>query len=137
MKNTIIIGSIALVLLVGGSWWTRSLQGSSNAVSQDGLHWHPTLEIFVKGEKIEIPESLGLGAVHKPMHTHEDLPVIHLEFSGVVHEKDLMLGQFFKNWERDMNSFGTNMSMTVNGETNTQYGKYVMRDGDRIELRYE
>ena len=137
MKNTIIIGGIVLILLAGGSWWTRSLQGSSSIVSGDGLHWHPTLEIFVKGEKIEIPESIGLGAVHQPMHTHDDLPVIHLEFSGVVHEKDLMLEQFFKNWEKDMNSFGMNMSMTVNGETNTQYGKYVMRDGDKIELRYE
>ena len=95
------------------------------------------LEIYVKGEKLEIPESIGLGAVHQPMHTHDDLPVIHLEFTGVVREDDLVLGQFFKNWQRDISSLGTNMSMTVNGETNTEFENYVMGDGDRIELRYE
>ena len=95
------------------------------------------LEIYVKGEKLEIPENIGLGAVHQPMHTHDDLPVIHLEFSGVVHEKDLVLGQFFKNWGKDMRSFGRDMSMTVNGETNSEFENYVMGDGDKIELRYE
>jgi len=137
MKNAIIIGGIALILLVGGSWWARSLSNSPDLVSPNGLHWHPTLDIYVKGEKIEIPEGIGLGAVHLPMHTHDDLPIIHLEFSGIVREKDLMLGQFFRNWGKDMRSFGTNVSMTVNGEENTEYENYIMRDGDRIELQYE
>jgi len=137
MKNALIIGSISLILLIGGSWWSRSLSDSPGVISRDGLHWHPMLEIYVKGEKLEIPENIGLGAVHQPMHTHDDLPVIHLEFSGVVHEKDLVLGQFFKNWGKDMRSFGRDMSMTVNGETNSEFENYEMKDGDRIELRYE
>ena len=101
------------------------------------MHWHPQLEIYVKGEKQEIPQNVGIGAVHSPMHTHDDLPIIHLEYSGVVRNDDIMLGQFFKVWERDMNSFGSNMKMTVNGEESTEFGDYVMRDGDKIELRYE
>ena len=35
-----------------------------------------------------------------------------------------------------MRSFGTDMKMTVNGEENTEYDNYVMRDKDKIELRF-
>ncbi|MBI2611059.1 hypothetical protein HYW60_03965 [Candidatus Kaiserbacteria bacterium] len=102
-----------------------------------GIHWHPRLEIYVKGEKIEIPQNVGIGAVHAPMHTHDDLPIIHLEFQGVARTKDVMLGRFFEIWGKDMRSFGSNMRMTVNGVSNTEYGDYIMRDGDQIELRFD
>src|SRR3989344_4793200 len=102
-----------------------------------GIHWHPRLEIYVKGEKIEIPQNVGIGTVHQPMHTHDDLPNIHLEFQGIAREQDITLGRFFEIWGKDMRSFGTNMSMTVNGKDNTEYENYVMRDGDVIMLQYE
>jgi len=154
MKTIPIVTGVVAVLLIGGTWWSKSLQNADpNVISQNGLHWHSTLEIFVKGEKVEIPQGVGLGAVHLPMHTHDDLPIVHLEFSGVVKKDDLKLGQFFKNWDRDIRSFGTNMlpsdergsteasrlnvRMTVDGVPNTEYENYIMRDGDRIELRYE
>ena len=138
MKNILIITAVIILLLAGGVWWSKSLQSSDpNVISTRGLHWHPTLEIYVKGEKLEIPENIGIGAVHQPMHTHDDLPAIHLEFGGLVREKELMLGQFFKNWGKDMYSFGTNMRMIVNGKENTEYENYIMQDGDKIELRYE
>ena len=139
MKTPLILGVIVLVLLAGATWWSSTLQTGNNTpvVSQDGLHWHPTLVMYVKGEKIEIPGNIGLGAVHQPMHTHEDLPIIHLEYSGRVVEDDLKLGNFFANWGRDMRSFGTNMHMKVNGIDNTEYENYMMRDGDSIELHYD
>jgi topoisomerase-4 subunit A len=34
-------------------------------------------------------------------------------------------------------SFGTNMKMTVNEEENTEYENYIMQDKDKIEIRYE
>lgn len=42
----------------------------------------------------------------RTVHTHDDLLVIHLEFSGIVREKDVMLGEFFKSWRKDMRGFG-------------------------------
>ncbi len=48
----------------------------------------------------------------------------------------LMLGRFFENWGKRMESFGTNMKMTVNGKESLEYERYVMRDDDRIELRF-
>ncbi|TSC85641.1 MAG: hypothetical protein G01um10148_1027 [Parcubacteria group bacterium Gr01-1014_8] len=136
--KTILIGGIVILLLIGGAWWTKSLQKSDpDVVSRNGLHWHPTLAIYVKGEKQDIPKGIGLGATHLPMHTHDDLPIIHLEFGSVVRKEDLMLGQFFKNWGKDMHSFGTNVHMTVNGETNTEFENYSMHDKDVIELHYD
>ncbi len=138
MKTGISIGIVVIVLLIGSTWLSNSLQSSNpDVLARNGLHWHPLLVIYVKGEKIEIPQDIGLGATHRPVHTHEDLPIIHLEFSDIVRREDVMLGEFFKSWERDMRSFGTNMRMTVNGKENTEYEKYVMHDGDTIELRYD
>jgi len=71
------------------------------------------------------------------MHTHEDLPLLHLEFSGRVTKDDIRLGNFFRNWGKDMNEFGTNMKMAVNGKENMEFGDYVMRDKDKIELNFD
>jgi hypothetical protein len=136
MTKYIIAGG-ALALLLGGTWLSRALQKDSGALAENGLHSHPTLEIFVRGEPVAIPPNIGLGAIHKPVHTHEDVPIIHLEFSGRVVEDDARLGVFFENWGKDMRSFGSNLTMTVNGEVNTEYENYVMRDGDRIQLHYQ
>jgi|SRR3989344_5301979 len=109
-----------------------------NVVAINGLHIHPTLAIYVKGVKQVLPANLGIvGSSMTAVHTHEDLPIIHLEFSGIVRKKDVMLGEFFKSWGKDMRSFGANVKMTVNGEENAEYENYIMRDGDKIELRYD
>ncbi|HEY4514096.1 MAG TPA: hypothetical protein VJH69_02120, partial [Candidatus Paceibacterota bacterium] len=111
-----------------------------NLVSASGIHWHPQLEIYFRGEKQEIPANIGLGAVHQPMHTHaEDSArgIIHLEFGSIVREDDLRLGRFFSVWGKEMRSLGANMKMSVNGKENTEYEEYIMRDQDKVELRYE
>ncbi|HEY4528365.1 MAG TPA: hypothetical protein VJJ48_00860 [Candidatus Paceibacterota bacterium] len=138
MRNTLIIFAVPILLFGGSIWWSKSLQKSDpNIISRNGLHWHPELTIYVKGEKIEIPQNLGLGTVHLPVHTHEDLPIIHLEFQNLVRKQDITLGQFFKSWGKDINSLGINVNMTVNGVENTELDNYEMKDGDKIELKYE
>ena len=133
-----LIGGGIVFLLVFGIWWQQTMADRNpDTVSRNGLHWHPQLEIYVKGEKVEIPESLGLGAVHNPVHTHDDLPVVHLEFGGIVRTEDITLGKFFEIWGRDLRSFGEHPHMTVNGTVNTEYDAFVMRAGDRIELGYD
>jgi len=93
--------------------------------------------------KREIPADIGLPAgmnsAHQPIHTHDDSDqgIIHMEFSGRVLKQNTTLGQFFKNWGKDMRSFGQNMKMMVNGQENTEYENYIMHDKDDIELYYE
>ncbi len=147
MKNFSIILIGILVLVVVAMWWSKSLQSNDpDVVTRNGLHSHPVLEIYVKGEKQPIPVNIGIGGKYSslpmgmsPIHTHDDAVdgIIHLEFSGVVRKSDITLGEFLKTWGKDANSFGSNVKMTVNGVKNTELDKYIMGDGDRIELRYE
>lgn len=151
MKNIFIIGGIAILLLVGGVWWSKSLQESDpNVISTRGVHWHPQIEIYVQGEKQEIPANIGIGMQYAStptfdqnmrmtaMHTHEPDGTIHLEFPARVTREDTKLKNFFAIWGKDMmGDFGTLAKMTVNGEENAELGEYEMKDGDKIELRYE
>lgn len=132
-------GGLAIAALGGLIWFvaTRPPIPESEIISRSGFHWHPELVIYVNGEKQEIPHNIGLGAIHQPMHTHDDLPLIHLEFQGLTRKQDITLGRFFKNWGKEMRTFGANVKMTVNGLENTEYENYVMRDKDKIELRFD
>ena len=151
MKTILIVAGVAGALLIGGVWWSQSLQSKDpDVIARGGIHWHPSLAIYVKGQPMQIPANIGIGQQYAgsngydpkmqmaAMHTHDDLPLIHLEFmSGPVRKEDATLGQFFKMWDKDMRSFGSNMRMTVNGKENTEYENYIMRDGDKIELHYD
>lgn len=146
-KHTMtIVIIVTIVFAIGMIVWAKSMQststsvndtGDSNVLSTKGLHWHPELEIYVKGIKQEIPNGLGLVGGHKPMHTHDDVPIVHLEFPARVTQDDTKLGKFFEVWGKDFREFGQNVTMMVNGESNTEYENYEMKDGDKIELRYE
>ena len=130
----IIAGSIGALV-----WYlaTRTPIPQGEILSQNGLHWHPELTIFVEGEKREISANIGIGAMHNPMHTHDSSGVIHLEFPGVVRKDDLKFSHFFEVWGKDFMEFGSSVKMTVNGEENVELQNYNMKDGDKIELRYE
>lgn len=137
IKTSYILIALA-VIIIGGFGWSKYLQSNNpNVASAGAFHWHPELTIYAKGEKVEIPQGIGLAGGHKPMHTHDDLPVVHLEFGGPAKNEEIMLGAFFRYWGKEFNSFGTNVKMTVNGKENTDFENYVMKDGDKIELRYE
>ena len=96
-----------VVLGIGLIWWTKANQTKemtspdSNVISMSGVHYHPELEIYVKGEKLEIPKSIGLVGGHKPMHTHDDVPIVHLEYQAKVTSEDTRLGRFFEVWGKD------------------------------------
>jgi len=146
MKNLMVFIAI-IAVLIGGIYWSRSLQSKDpNILSANGLHWHPTLEIVVKGEKQVIPANLGIGPQYSslpmgmtPVHTHDDASqgIVHLEFNGVVRKEDTKLGKFFEIWDKSINSFGDTFTMTVNGEQNADLENYEMKDGDKIVISYE
>ncbi len=148
MKKYWILGVVPLVGV--GLWWYGTLPTGSVMAETNGLHAHPIVEIYVSGERIEIPTEIGVGPQYAdlpkygmggmamtPIHTHKDVPIIHLEFSGPVSDEDIELRRFFEVWGRDIGSFGALSLMEVNGEVSTTYGSHVMRDGDIIKLFYE
>ena len=138
-----LIAIVALVVLAGGSIVATQVFKTppvpdAEVLSRTGLHWHPELIIFVKGERQGIPADIGISAVHNPIHTHDATGVIHLEMSGVVRISDTTLGQFFKVWGKTFADFGTTTPrMTVNGIANAQLLDYPMKDKDKIELSFE
>ena len=152
-----IIGTIVIftiIVLVGGVFLLSSQQSQDTSipeeqiVSSNGLHWHPTLEIYIKGDKQEIPPNTGIGTVHQPIHTHEDAAqgVIHMEMSGTVTKDETRIGNFFKVWGKEFSSnqiFDSvngeegKVRMMVNGVESDQFENYEMKDGDKIEIRYE
>jgi len=135
------IAGIILILGASGSlvWYIASRPPISEGeiVSQNGLHWHTNIAIYVKGVQQDIPADIGIGSAHMPIHTHSADGVIHMEMSGLVKRGDLTLDKFFKNWGQDFKNFDGKMTMTVNGKDNAELGSYVMKDNDKIEIRYE
>ena len=144
--NKFIVAGVAsgvfLLLMIGlsllpGQTGNPTPELPGEIVAQNGLHWHATLKIIANGELIKIPANIGLGVVHNPIHTHDDEPgLIHMEFGGMVTSEDLMLGKFFKVWGRPFESEGST-TMTVNGKPNDELERYMMRDGDIIEITYQ
>ncbi len=143
------IGLLTLVILVGGIT-LLSLQQAKEAsipegdvVSRSGIHWHPQVSISIKGKQQQIPANLGIGGVHQPVHTHDTSGQLHVEIGGVVTRDNIKLNNFFKIWGKKLSSecvvdeCGGKTIMLVNGKENKEFGNYLMKDKDNIEIRYE
>jgi len=143
-------GVMALVVVaaIGGAAWyaaSRPPIVEADIVSRSGLHRHASLRIFIKGETRDIPANVGIGVVHRPVHTHDPDGTIHLEFNGLVLRDDLRLSAFFESWgerfDRDCvfqycNGPDGTVKMLVNGEESREFERYVLKDGDKIEITY-
>lgn len=49
--------------------------------------------------------------------------------------RDVKLSEFFEIWGKPFD--GQAVKMKVNGQENTEFGNYMMRDHDRIEIVFE
>jgi hypothetical protein len=115
-------------------------------ISHTGIHFHPKLDIYIKGQLQPLPADVGLRPIEHPIHTHDTDNIIHLEFSGLTTLNNTRVQEFFKIWDKQFNSncifdycngsSGT-VKMFVNGQPNTDFEKYPMKDDDKIEIRYE
>lgn len=146
MKIILIFGIIILAI---GVWFflSNSSTPESDIVARNGLHWHANLSIKILGEKQDIPAGIGLERLpHKPMHTHDRDSVIHMEFAGLVKKEDIKLSQFFKIWgeifskdcifDKCSGAEGQ-LRMLVNGQLNSEFENYIMKDEDKIEIIFE
>lgn len=163
-KGMVIIGA-AFVVLIGGIFVVATQQNGGD--SSDGsyklpkgpVHWHPKLTIYINGEKQVIPANVGLGSqyadspFYDPMmqmteiHTHATDGILHWELMhGAKSVDDLRLDNFFQVWGKTFNSEcvfeycnndGKTAKMFVNGQPNSDYENYIVKDSDDIVIRYE
>lgn len=148
MKNAgwWVLGAVVIGAGVGWLGWKVAMapvlsdedmrkQELASCVQHDGkgMHIHPELTITIKGEKIEIPANTGIdsGCMH-PIHTHDNSGTLHLEFKKI---REVKLSEFFEIWGKPFDWQGARM--TVNGQENTEFGNYVMRYYDQIEIVFE
>lgn len=115
-------------------------------ISNNPIHQHAHLLVTIKGEHVTIPAGIGLTRqVEHPdiLHTHLEDNVIHMEMDPPVKSSQIMVGEFFKVWGKrfDKHCIFDNCEATlhflVNGRVNNDFDKYVMRDGDEIEILLE
>ncbi len=96
-----------------------------------GMHIHPDLRIEINGEREDIPANIGIsGNCMRPLHTHDSMGKIHVEFPRA---HNFTLGDFFHVWDKP---FPDAITMTVNGQANTEYENLILKDHDQIEIEY-
>jgi hypothetical protein len=129
------------------------------------MHEHATLSIRIDGRSVTVPADIGIVArfykdhsydaygmkmpnmpsmpVMAPTHTHDTSGLIHMESTAV---RDYTLGDLFNVWEAkftdtcimDKCNDGTKtVKLFVNGEPNSEFRNYVMKDGDQILIQYD
>mgnify|MGYP001600808907 FL=1 len=121
--------------------------GELNACVQHGgigMHIHPRVSITVDGQPQKLPSNIGITSLcMRPIHTHDDSGTLHLEFRK---PRAVKLGEFFQVWEKAFsekcifdhcNGAGKNVKLFVNGKENLEFGEYIMKDKDNIEIKYE
>ncbi len=109
----------------------------------DGLamHIHPELSIFANNVRQEIPADIGIeNGQMLPLHTHDNTGRLHVEAPVV---RDFKLKHFITDiWNQPLSAtqvmgFTGRVTMTVNGQPNTEFGELVLRDNQRIEIRVD
>ena len=152
-----IIAAVVIGIVVGIVTFTKDgISGNSvkeKPYTSGPVHWHANLEVITCGVYREMPKPVGTGDAHlgQPLlHTHKD-GLIHIE-GRIYREEDIMLGKYMNNIGVDfaddkildyVNGNGCNdgkqnmLRMKVNGEENFELSRYVIQDGDKIEIIYE
>ena len=150
-KKTILTWSIVLVSVVGVIFLIVFLMNGENGTYSKGqVHWHAELKVFLCSTYVEMPAPFGEEHLGQPLlHTHSDR-LIHIE--GTVRKaEDITLGKYMeligKNFQDDSllenkngdlcNTTEGRVKLYVNNVKNSLLTRYVIKDGDKYELRFE
>lgn len=100
------------------------------------LHIHPHLEILVDEKAEEIPANIGIPSANcmRPLHTHDKTGTIHIEWKTA---HTFLLKDLFTVWDQQFYREGYKVTMTVNGQENTDLENLKLIDKDQIVLKYQ
>ncbi len=158
MKKILIYGAIGLTILAGIGFFLSLPKPQPVNYDVAGLsfplgniHWHATPALSVCGENIAMPKPVpGQHLGSNLLHLHDD-GIFHIEGSvsspsqitlgammsniGKNFSQTSLLGK--KNGDSCPNGNPGKVRFIVNGNENSEYENYIIRDGDRIEIRFE
>jgi hypothetical protein len=129
------------------------------------MHQHATLSIRIDGRSVTVPADIGINPrfykdhsydtygmkmpnmpsmpVMAPTHTHDTSGLIHMESTAV---RDYTLSDLFNVWGAkftdtcimdNCNDGTKTVKVFVNGQPNSEFRNYVMKDGDQIVIQYD
>jgi hypothetical protein len=124
----------------------RTAAGVPTMAEGGGEHFHPSLEVYVRGEKVPVPANIGIDPTQPPqrmagLHTHDTTGTIHNE-AGT----GSTLGQFFEIWGVEFSSSRLGpyeeasaedkVRMWVDGESSQEFGDLKLADGQQIVIAF-
>ena len=148
---------VPLLVVAGITVWLFTLPRKPVSPTVKGKnHIHANLSITINGKLFPIPGGIGIppdgGTMHIPgaqkvIHTHVENDQLHIESvtGGALHENDTKISTFFDIWDKKFSSTtileyttlnGGTLEFKVNGKNNTEFEKYQMRDGDKLEIMF-
>jgi len=100
------------------------------------FHVHAFLTIFIDDTRATIPSGIGIeeGKCMHPIHTHDTVGKVHIESPEPA---NFSLGDFFLVWGKKFDGLGTLDKMTVNGADSAEGENLILKDDDKIVLRYK
>ncbi len=149
-KNFIILIVVFAVFILF-LYYVKNNYYVSTPYTSSEVHWHTSIDLFVCGEKRDDLNKLGKvqhvgGSL---LHTHGD-GIAHIE-GRILKQEDITLGKFFDNVglkfsdsqildKKNGDSCNENpgkVKMLVNGQENTDFRNWVLKDGDAIKIMFE
>ena len=153
-KGSIYVGVTIVFLVLVYLAWTYLQVGT---YSEGQVHWHAEIEIYLCGERFELPDPVGSDIVHgepyigtPSLHEHND-NLIHVE--GTIREaSDITIGKFmeaigltftsdqlidYKNGDLCPGGEPGKVQLLVNGQENEEFENKVVTDDDGYVLLFE
>lgn len=150
-KTTIAIATLTVIIfggIVGSAFYQqKNFQPRNQCVQHNpnlGMHIHPNVQIEIDGQPQPIPANIGINPTcMKAIHTHDETGKVHLEYSE---PHDFTLADFFAVWGKTFNKNQildkqvdeiTTIRMTVDGQPNEDYENLVLKDEQKVIIKYE
>ena len=112
--------------------------------SSDLTHYHATLEIYIRGEQIDVPAETGVDSnCMRGIHTHDATGVLHIESPTAMEAR---LEHFFDIWDQPLSESelldatvadGESITLAVDGNVVNDFENHVLADGQVLVLRLE
>jgi len=118
----------------GGDQTQNPIQHNIPCLTSEEFHLHSHLTILADGNKINVPNGIGVeSGCTREIHTHDEEGIIHVESDT---DKGYTFTDFLNVWGIQLEQPGYIARLTVNGEFNNNDTNFRLEDGQEILMEY-